>query len=162
MIYSKKLLILIDTMSVACSFAPVLTFAIAFALCAEVVAEHGSQDKILFGGKLVQRTGDDEPDGLQTFASSEVNIQVLSSSWLQQVWDSLTLQTLDGDVAVLLITCEQHHVAHALIQLVDVVHQHFECLSLLNLYWDSCRRSHFFLVFVSGCKDTAKKKVRNT
>ena len=89
---------------------------------------------------------------------SEVNIQVLSSGWLQQVRDPLTLQTLDGDFAVLLITREQYHVAHALIQLVDVVHQHLECLSLLDLYWDSCRRSHFFLVFVSGCKGTAKKE----
>ena len=121
-------------------------------MCAEVVAEHGSQDKILFGGKLVQRTGDDEPDGLQTFASSEVNIQVLSSGWLQQVRDPLTLQTLDGDFAVLLITREQYHVAHALIQLVDVVHQHLECLSLLDLYWDSCRRSHFFLFLFPAAK----------
>ena len=109
-------------------------------------------DKILFGGKLVQRTGDDEPDGLQTFASSEVNIQVLSSGWLQQVRDPLTLQTLDGDFAVLLITREQYHVAHALIQLVDVVHQHLECLSLLDLYWDSCRRSHFFLFLFPAAK----------
>ena len=76
------LLILIDAMSIACpvtSALTLLTLAIPFALRAEIVTEHGAKDKIFFGCELVQRTGDDEPDGLQAFAPPEVNVQVLQS-----------------------------------------------------------------------------------
>ena len=59
-----------------------LTFAIPFALGAEVVAEHRPKDKILFWCELVQRTGDDKPDSFQTLATSEVDIQVLLSCGL--------------------------------------------------------------------------------
>ena len=78
-------LITVDTLAITLPIAfalALLTFAIPFALCAEVVAEHRSKDKILFGRELVQRTGDDEPDGFQTFAPSEIHIQVLLSCGL--------------------------------------------------------------------------------
>ena len=42
----------------------ILALAIAFTLCADIVAEHGSEDEVLFWRKLVQRTGDDESNGL--------------------------------------------------------------------------------------------------
>ena len=51
-----------------------LALAIAFALYADVVAEHGPEDEVLFWSKLVQRTGNNKTDGLQTLVSSEVNI----------------------------------------------------------------------------------------
>ena len=115
-----------------------LTFAVPFALCADVVAKHGSKDEVLFGRELVQRTGDDKPDGLQTLAPSEIHVQVLLSGWLQQVRNALTLQSLYGQFAILLVAGEQHHVAHTFLQLVDVVHQN------LKRCGDCCCRSHFF------------------
>ena len=64
-------------MSITCPIAFALSFltlTIPFALCADVVAEHGAEDKILFGCELVQRTGDDEPDGLQTLTPPEIHV----------------------------------------------------------------------------------------
>ena len=78
-------LISFDTLPIALpvTFALTLfTFAITLALCADVVAEHGAEDKILFGRKLVERTCNDESDSIQTLASSEIHIQVLLSGGL--------------------------------------------------------------------------------
>ena len=72
-------LILVDTVAVAIAFASIFTFAVAFALCADVVAEHGAEDEIFFRCEFVQWTGDDESDSLQAFTASEVNILILSS-----------------------------------------------------------------------------------
>ena len=83
-------------MFVACSVASalaLLTLAIPFALCAEVIAEHGTEDKILFGCELMERTSDKETDSLQALAPSKVHIHVLSSGRLQDVGDALTLQS---------------------------------------------------------------------
>jgi len=46
-------LILVDTVLVTQAFTPILTLAIAFALCADVVAKHGSEDKVLFRSEQV-------------------------------------------------------------------------------------------------------------
>ena len=108
-----------------------LTLAIPFALCTDVVAEHGAEDEILFGCKFVQWTGDDESDSLQAFTSSEINILILLSGRLQQVRNALTLQSFNSLLTILLVTGKQHHVAYTFMQLVDVVHQHFECCSCL-------------------------------
>ena len=72
-------LILVDAMSVTLTFTTVFTLAVAFALCAEVIAEHGSEDKIFFRCEFVEWTGNDESDSLQAFAAPEVNVQVLQS-----------------------------------------------------------------------------------
>ena len=131
-IYSKKLLILIDAMGVA--GAVTLTLAIALALGAEIVAEHGAEDKVLLRRQLVERTGDDEFDGLQALAPSEIHVHILLSGRLQDVGDALTLQPLNGQLTIFLFTREEHHLAHTLVEFVDVVHQHLErCSSLLTL-----------------------------
>ena len=78
-------LITVDTLAITLAIAfalSLLTFAIPFALCAEVVAEHRPKDKILFWCELVQRTCDDKPYGFQALAPSEVDIQVLLSCGL--------------------------------------------------------------------------------
>ena len=120
-------LIFVDTMTVACSvalaFASVLTFAVSFALCADVISEHSTENEVLLGSQLMQRTGDDEPDGLQTLAPPKIHVQVLLSCGVQQVGNALTLQSLDSLFTIPLITSKQHHVAHTFIQFVDVVHQ---------------------------------------
>ena len=115
--------------------------AVPFALCAEVIAEHSSEDEIFFGCELVQRAGDNKPYGLQTLASSEIHVQILLSGRLQQVRNALTLQPLNGQLAILLVAGEQHHVTHTFIQFIDVVHQHLE------FHGSCCRQSHRFIVF---------------
>ena len=83
-------------MSVTCPVAfalAFLTLAVPFALCAEVITEHSTEDKVFFGRKLVQWTGDDESDGFQTLTSPKVHIHVLSSGRLQNVRNTLTLQS---------------------------------------------------------------------
>ena len=75
-------LILVDAVLVAQAVTPILALAIAFTLCADVIAEHGSEDEVLFWRKLVQGTGDDEAYCLQTLTSSEIDIQVLLTSRL--------------------------------------------------------------------------------
>ena len=134
-------LIPVDTifaLSLALALTLSLTLTVPFALCAEVIAEHSSEDEIFFGCELVQRTGDDEPDGLQTLTPPEIHVQVLLSGRLQQVWDTLALQSLNGQFTVPLVAGEQHHVAHTFMQLVDVIHQY------LHLCGNRCRRSHFY------------------
>ena len=135
-------LILVDAMSVALTLTltSTLALAVAFALCANVVAEHGAKYKILFGCELVQWTCDDEPNGLQTLAPPEIHVQVLLSSRLQQVWNALTFQSLYSLLTIFLITCEQHHVAHTFMQLVDVVHQN------LKFHGSCCRSCHRFII----------------
>ena len=142
-------LVFVDTL-----FALLLTLTIPFALCAEVVAKHSAEDKVLFRRKLVQRTGDDEPDGLQTLAPPKIHVQVLLSGWLQQVWDTLTLQSLYRKFTVLLVAGKQHHMAHTFIQFVDVVHQYFERCGY------PCCRSHYYYFLISGDKDSANRMQR--
>ena len=75
-------LILVDAFAVAFTLASFFTLTIPFALCADVVAEHGAEDEIFFRCEFVQRTRNDESDSLQALTSSEVNILILSSCWL--------------------------------------------------------------------------------
>ena len=64
-------LILVDTVAVAIAFASIFTLTVPFALCADVVAEHGAEDEIFFRCEFVQWTGDDESDSLQAFTALE-------------------------------------------------------------------------------------------
>jgi hypothetical protein len=102
----KKLLVLVDTLAIAFTLTSILTLAISFALCTEVVAEHGSEDEVLFGCELIQWTSNDEPDGIQTLAPPEINIQILLSGRLQQIRNALTLQSLYSQFTVFLVTGE--------------------------------------------------------
>ena len=89
-------LISVDTLSIALSITfalALLTLAVPFTLCAEVIAEHSSEDKILFGRELMERTCDKETDSLQTLTSPKVHIHVLSFGRLQNVRNALTLQS---------------------------------------------------------------------
>ena len=61
-------------MSVLAISAPSLTFTVPFALCTDVVAEHGAEDEVFLGRQLVKRTGDKQTDGIETFAATEVEV----------------------------------------------------------------------------------------
>jgi hypothetical protein len=134
---------------VALALTSAFTFTIPFTLCADVVAEHSSEYKIFLWREFVQWTGDDEPDSFQTLAPTEIHVQVLLSGRLQQVWNILTFQSPDSLLTVFLVTGEQYHVANALMQFVDVVHQHLKCCGIC------C--SHFY-GFDFVCKIREKKR----
>lgn len=74
--------VLVDALSIAMPLALALTLAVSLALSANVIAKHGTEDKVFLGCELVQRTSHDESDSLKTFPSSEVNIYVLLSCGL--------------------------------------------------------------------------------
>ena len=99
------MLIPVDTL-VAFAIAFAFALAVPFALCADVIPEHDAENEVLLRREQVQRASDDEPDGLQTLAPSEVHVQVLLSCGLQQIWNTLTLQSLYGQFTIPLVTGE--------------------------------------------------------
>ena len=123
---------------------------------AKVVAQHRAKDEILLRCQLVQRTGDDESDSLQALAASEVHVEVFLTGRLKHVRDALTLQSLYGLITISFIAGEQHHLAHALLQFVDVVHQYF------NFRRNSCRSHRHIACYFLGAKLRRNMKVRNT
>ena len=135
--------------AVALTLAFTLTLAVSLTLGADVIAQHGAENEVLLGRELVERTGDDETDGVKTLAASEIDVQVLLSGRLKHIRNALALQARNGLLAVALVACEQHHLAHAFIEFVDVVHQH------LHLCRNSLCCSRHFYYHLSGCKGTA-------
>ena len=66
-------------------FTLTFTLTISFALGTDVVAEHGSEDEVFFGCQLVERTGDEQADGVETFAATEIDVHVLLAGRLHHV-----------------------------------------------------------------------------
>ena len=102
-------------------------FTVALALRTDIVAQHSTKDKILLRRKLIQRSGNDEFDGLHTLPTPEIHVHVLPANRLKYIRNTLTLQPLYGLITILFITGKEHHAAHPLLQLVDMVHQHLQC-----------------------------------
>ena len=101
-----------------------LALTVALALCAEVVAKHGTQDEVFLGGELVERTVDDETDGIETLATTKIEVEGVLACGLKNVGDVLMLQALGGILLVTLVHGEQHHLANTFLVFVDVIHQH--------------------------------------
>ena len=59
-----------------------LSFTIALTLCTEVIAQHRAEDKVLLGCQFVERTGDNEANGVETFLATYIEIQVVLTSRL--------------------------------------------------------------------------------
>ena len=73
-----------------------LAFAVSLALGADVVAKHGSEDEVLFGRQLIEWTSNEQTDGIETFATTEIDIHVLFASALHHVVYRLAAQTMAG------------------------------------------------------------------
>ena len=65
-----------------------LTFAVSLTLGADVVAKHSSKDEVLFGRKLIQRTGDKQTDGIEALLATKIDVDILLASGLHHVVDS--------------------------------------------------------------------------
>ena len=79
-LYLKYLLSVLAFITPA--FTRSLSFTIALTLCTEVIAQHRTEDKVLFGRQFVERTGDNETNGIETFLATNVEIQVVLASRL--------------------------------------------------------------------------------
>ena len=102
-----------------------LALAEALALGTKVVTQHRAEYEVLLGRQFIERTRHDEADGVETFLTAEIEIEVVLARRLQHILDVLALQTLCGILFIFLRTGEKNHLANTFLVFVDVVHQHF-------------------------------------
>ena len=104
--------------------APSLTFTVPFTLCTDVVAEHGSEDEVLFGRQLIERTRNEQADGIETFAATEIDVHVLFASGLHHVVYRLAAQTMAGLLLETAVAGEEYHPSHTFLIFIDMVRKH--------------------------------------
>ena len=113
--------------------ASALTFAISLTLGTDVVAKHGSKDKVLFGSQFIQRTCDEQTDGIETFLTTKIDVDILLASGLHHVVDGLAAQSIGGKSLETAVAGKQYHPAHTFLIFIDMVHQHLhgggQCLT---------------------------------
>ena len=100
------------------------TFTIAFTLCTDIVAEHGAEDEVLLGRQLVERTGDEQADGIETLAATKVHIDVILACGLQYVVYRLVAQATTCLLLETAVAGEEYHPAYTFLIFVDMIHQH--------------------------------------
>ena len=98
-----------------------LTVAEAFALQAEVVAEQSAEDKVLFWGELVERSGDDAADSLDALRSSEEDVSVVETDVLHTEIDVELSELIDGGVHAVPFHSKEDEVSDAFLVFVDMV-----------------------------------------
>ena len=103
-----------------------LSFTESLTLCTEVIAQHRTQDEVLLGSQFVERTGDDEANGVETFLAPDIEVQVVLARRLKHKVHVLTAKPFGGTGFILFRTGEQHHLAHPLLEFVDVVRKHLQ------------------------------------
>ena len=108
----------------ASAFTRRLSFTIALTLCTEVIAQHRAEDKVLFWRQFVERTGDNEADGIETFLATNIEIQVVFACRLYHEIHVLTAKPFGGVGFILLRTSEQHHLAPTFLEFVDMVRKY--------------------------------------
>ena len=101
-----------------------LAFTVALTLGTDVVAEHGSKDKVLFWSQFIQRTGDEQTDGIETLLATEIDVDILLACGLHHVVDGLAAQSIRGKSLETAVAGEEYHPAHTFLIFVDVIHQH--------------------------------------
>lgn len=100
------------------------TFAVTLTLGTDVVAEHGPKDKILFGSQFIQRTGDEQTDGIETLLATKIDVDILFASGLHHVVDGLAAQPVGGKSLETAVAGEEYHPAHTFLVFINVIHQH--------------------------------------
>ena len=103
---------------------PTFTFTVPFTLCTDVVAKHGSKDEVLFGRQLIERTGNEQTDGIETFTATEIDVHVLLASGLHHVVYRLAAQAMAGLLLEPAVAGEEYHPAHTFFIFIDMVHQY--------------------------------------
>ena len=109
-------------LSLTCSLS--LAFAVSLTLGADVVAKHSSEDEVLFGSQLIQRTGNEQTDGIKTLLATKVDVDILLASRLHHVVNGLAVQPVGGKCLETAVAGEENHPAHPFLIFIDVIHQH--------------------------------------
>ena len=107
-----------------------LTLAIALALAPDVVTQKGSQNKVFLGRQLVERARHHQADSVHALLAAEKKVDRILAGRLHQITDLLALQALLGIGQVAAVEGVEHHLADALLVLVDVIHQHLHLYGL--------------------------------
>ena len=128
---------------------------VALTLGTNVVAKHGTEDEVFLGRETVQRTVDHQADGIHARLLSEEKVDAVVVYRLYNIVDMLVLQTGDGKSLIPFVTGEQHHLPHAFLIFVDVVHENLQVDGSHN--WSLHKRN--ILLLISGCKVKGKKSV---
>ena len=100
--------------------------AIPSALHTDVISQHRSQNKILFRCQPVQRTVDQQANGIDAFVTTEKQVDAFVVNRLHDKLNVLFFQTLDCKSLVLFVGCIQHHAAYSFLEFVNVVQKHFD------------------------------------
>lgn len=106
------------------ALAALLALAVALTLGADVVAEHGAEDEVLLGRELAERARHHASDGRHTLPLAKEEVDPSVAHGLDDVVDALLLQSVDGEVAILLVEGIEHHLSHSLLILIDMIHEH--------------------------------------
>lgn len=107
----------------------IFALTVSLALSTNIVAKEGSEDEILFGSELIERTAHDVAYCLQTFGLTKIKVQTVVAHRLDEIPDTLVLQSRDGKLLVFLVEGEEHHLAYTLLILINMVHEH------LHIHW---------------------------
>ncbi len=108
-----------------------LALTVALALHANVIAQQRTEHEVLFGRKLVERTGDHQPYGLETLVTSEEQVDSVCSGRLKDVWDMLPLKSLDGICSIAAVKRVENQLTNTFLIFVDVIVEHFHFYRLL-------------------------------
>ena len=101
-----------------------LTLTIAFTLCTDIIPQHGTENEILFGRKLVERSGHHQSDGVETLFLAEEQVESLRAHALDDITDSSMFKSSAGKGLIAFVESEEHHAADSLLQLIDMIHEH--------------------------------------
>lgn len=118
--------------------------AIAFALGTEIVAQHGSQDEILFRAEVVEGTCDNATDGIYAFLPSKEQVDPAVSHVLDKVVDLFAVEPFEHEVQVLPGGGVEYHAADPFLVFVKMVKEYPDVV--IHHYID-------FMGFGTGEKD---------
>ena len=101
-----------------------LPVTVTLTLHTDVITQKGTEDEVLLGRELVQRTGHHKPYGIKALTSAKEEVNIVALQRRDDIVYTLTLQTFNGITHVSLVEGVEHHAAHALLTLIEMVKQY--------------------------------------
>lgn len=100
--------------------------AIAEALSANIVTQHGSQYEIFLWCQFVQRSGSHGLNHFDTLPAAEKQIDFITADRLNAIIYVLAVQSTDGKLFIFFVRRIKNHVANTLLVFIHVVQKHFQ------------------------------------
>ena len=104
----------------------------SLALAADIISEKGTDYEIVFWGKTSKRLIHYYADSVKALLSPKEDIYVAVTHPLYDIFNILTLKSIDGKVFITGITGEENHLSHTFFIFINMIHQHLHIESLLN------------------------------